>query len=363
MSSLSETEKKCFEDLFGMHDGTILGTNFDLADLLKAIGVEITSDKYWGRYNLTAAERLRLFWDRQPDLVVGQLLTELLDMVTWHNQIPDKHAAKLEFCQRVTNGLLDKGAAYRNETTFSYAWWTLQQVLYWIMYRDRNIFYVTSEVNVEESYLWLADTYNNIGPTLDQYHKGFSWYENVFAMCPAEVLIDALRTGESELEFIGTNFDYDVTAILSHKNLTAREFIHLEIGMDDEEKQFAFVHRDLPRPSIVSHIGLVTEVQFLKSTVLELWPENGKKGNFQGPKSSAKAASDCYKWLAHKMQSGPKEKTKSDYFEIAQSTFPNLSRHQFDTAWSKSIMENPDCKWNQSGPVRQDKGKVHEPSS
>jgi len=80
MASLTNTEKLILEELLQMGDGYVL----DFSDrsfrefLLTSVQADISQSKYSYRSG-SKANRLRAFWNTEPDAVVGKLLNDLLD--------------------------------------------------------------------------------------------------------------------------------------------------------------------------------------------------------------------------------------------------------------------------------------------
>ena len=86
MSSLRIVEKKHFEDLLGMSGGYALDfTNSTYADFfLETVGKDIYSDEYSFKGD-SKANRLRAFWEVEPDTIVGRLLLALLEIWRYQN--------------------------------------------------------------------------------------------------------------------------------------------------------------------------------------------------------------------------------------------------------------------------------------
>ena len=123
MSSLSIVEKRIFEDLFGMSTGYVLGddlTNATFAGLFRDnVGIDIDADEY--AFNGTSkAKRLRAFWEVQSDLLVGKILTELLEIWNYKNPSPDKQTqACYEKALSIANRLQGKAIVVEDtEDTF-----------------------------------------------------------------------------------------------------------------------------------------------------------------------------------------------------------------------------------------------------
>lgn len=79
MSSLTDTEKRYFENLLGMGSGYVLDyTDQTFAEFFKSHRVAIHDAKYQ-TYGSSKAKKLRSFWEQEPDALVGKVLSELLD--------------------------------------------------------------------------------------------------------------------------------------------------------------------------------------------------------------------------------------------------------------------------------------------
>ena len=80
MSSLTDSEKRYFERLFDMDRGHYVldYTNASYQTFFKEQGVNIYDAKY-ETYGDSKAKRLRAFWEVEPDILVGRVLSEMLD--------------------------------------------------------------------------------------------------------------------------------------------------------------------------------------------------------------------------------------------------------------------------------------------
>lgn len=79
MSSLTDTEKRYFENLLGMGSGYVLDyTDQTFAEFFKSHRIAIHDAKYQ-TYGSSKAKKLRSFWEQEPDALVGKVLSELLD--------------------------------------------------------------------------------------------------------------------------------------------------------------------------------------------------------------------------------------------------------------------------------------------
>ena len=87
MANLKPVEKKYFEDIFGMGSGYVLDyTNVTFAELFKdTVGINIYDNKY--EFNGDSkAKRLRAFWERESDEIVGKVLKELLEIWEYNQE-------------------------------------------------------------------------------------------------------------------------------------------------------------------------------------------------------------------------------------------------------------------------------------
>ncbi len=77
MSTLTEIEKRYFEELFGMRSGYVLDfTDRTFSEFFRStVQLNIDDPKYGAT---SKAKRLRSFWEQEPDAVVGKILGELL---------------------------------------------------------------------------------------------------------------------------------------------------------------------------------------------------------------------------------------------------------------------------------------------
>ncbi len=90
MSSLTEIEKRYFEELFGMRSGYVLDfTDRTFSEFFRStVQLNIDDPKYGAT---SKAKRLRSLWEQEPDAAVGRILGELLKV--WVHSQTDKAAA------------------------------------------------------------------------------------------------------------------------------------------------------------------------------------------------------------------------------------------------------------------------------
>ena len=79
MSSLTDIEKRYLERLFGMQSGYVLDySDATYGEFFRRHSVNIHGTKY-KTYGTSKAKKMRAFWEQEPDNLVGQVLSELLD--------------------------------------------------------------------------------------------------------------------------------------------------------------------------------------------------------------------------------------------------------------------------------------------
>lgn len=111
MSTLKTIEKKYFEDLFDLSSGYVLDFNRNTfsAFFRDIVGIDIYALKY-ALNGDSKAKRLRAFWEIETDIVVGKILSELLEL--WKYQ-KSKEKSTLEnglyeTCLKIVNRLVGK---------------------------------------------------------------------------------------------------------------------------------------------------------------------------------------------------------------------------------------------------------------
>ena len=79
MSSLTDVEKRYFEKLLDMQGGYVSDfSDATFGEFFGRHGVDIHGTKYQ-TYGTSKAKKMRAFWEREPDALVGTVLSELLD--------------------------------------------------------------------------------------------------------------------------------------------------------------------------------------------------------------------------------------------------------------------------------------------
>lgn len=110
MSTLKTIEKTQLEQLFGMASGYVLdfsNRTFQVF-IYENAGVDIYADMYAFNGD-SKAKRLRAFWEREPDHVVGKVLAELIDYCNYKNPQPNAaYGALAGNCRRIVERLLGK---------------------------------------------------------------------------------------------------------------------------------------------------------------------------------------------------------------------------------------------------------------
>lgn len=113
MSSLTEIEKRYFEKLFGMSSGYVLDyTDATYGELFRRHRIDIHGPKYQTN-GTSKAKKLRTFWELEPDTLVGQILSDLLDSykATCDLQGRSVDATVLEKAQGIVARLSGKSTA------------------------------------------------------------------------------------------------------------------------------------------------------------------------------------------------------------------------------------------------------------
>jgi hypothetical protein len=111
MSNLKPVEKKRFEDLFGMSSGYVL--DFNNSQFGEVFRQSVKTDIYSNKYSFNGdskAKRLRAFWELESDLIVGRVLSELLEVYEYQNSFLENSPEdfKLKECQKIAFRLTGK---------------------------------------------------------------------------------------------------------------------------------------------------------------------------------------------------------------------------------------------------------------
>ena len=121
MAQLKTTEKRYFENLFNMESGYVLDfSNQEFARLIDdAVGLNIYNNKYEYIGN-SKAKRLRAFWELETDLIVGKVLSEMLEVWKFE-ELKKSQTISNEFyveCKKIVNRLLGNRRVERTEEDF-----------------------------------------------------------------------------------------------------------------------------------------------------------------------------------------------------------------------------------------------------
>jgi hypothetical protein len=126
MSSLTNIEKRKFEDLLGMGSGYVLDfSNRTFQEFILDSAGRDVYDKHYDHGSGSKANRLRGFWQYEGNGVVGKLMEEMLDRGVERGQFTGKDAL-LDACRRIVAHLrqdspvpeLDALAAISDERDF-----------------------------------------------------------------------------------------------------------------------------------------------------------------------------------------------------------------------------------------------------
>jgi len=106
MRSLKDAERCHFEKLLEMRGGFVLDYGDEaFGDLFSQHGVSIHEPKYSGK---SRAKKLRVFWKLEPDLLVGTVMSEILDSYETDRRLNNKEldAELLKKSRRIVDRLL-----------------------------------------------------------------------------------------------------------------------------------------------------------------------------------------------------------------------------------------------------------------
>lgn len=110
MSSLTDIEKRYLEKLLGMSGGYVLDySDPTYGEFFKRHKVEIHGSNYQ-TYGSSKAKKMRAFWEREPDQLVGAVLEEMLDGYEADCDLNDRELDRslLEKCRAIVSRLLGK---------------------------------------------------------------------------------------------------------------------------------------------------------------------------------------------------------------------------------------------------------------
>lgn len=110
MSSLKDTEKRYLEKTLEMGSGWVLDYNdMSFGQLFNRYGVDIHGLKYQA-YGTSKAKKMRAFWEVEPDVLVGKVLSEMLDVYEANCKLNNKELDTVIFqeSKRIVFRLLGK---------------------------------------------------------------------------------------------------------------------------------------------------------------------------------------------------------------------------------------------------------------
>lgn len=86
MASLKFREKNLLEEFLEMSGGYVLNfSDRTFVDFFREFDVEIDDALYLEGHGSSKANRMRSFWDRAPDRLVGEVLRELVEYAESYN--------------------------------------------------------------------------------------------------------------------------------------------------------------------------------------------------------------------------------------------------------------------------------------
>ncbi|NKB46890.1 MAG: hypothetical protein GKR77_03805 [Legionellales bacterium] len=122
MSSLTDSEKHYLKKLLDMDHGYVLDyTDATYAEVFRRHKIDIHGEKYqtWGT---SKAKKMQAFWEQEPDAVVSQVLSEMLDSYKANCDL-NGHTIDiglLDKCQEIVKRLSGKTSARIAETISSF---------------------------------------------------------------------------------------------------------------------------------------------------------------------------------------------------------------------------------------------------
>ncbi len=90
MNSLTDVDKRYLEEILSMDGGYVLDySNATFGEFFVRHGIDIHGQKYQ-TYGTSKVKKMRAFWEREPDMLVGQVLSEMLDSYETDCELGDK---------------------------------------------------------------------------------------------------------------------------------------------------------------------------------------------------------------------------------------------------------------------------------
>ena len=113
MSSLAEVEKRYFEKLFDMGSGYVLYGIYNdttYGALFKHYGIDIHHSPEFQTYSTSKANKMRSFWEQQPDGIVGKILSDMMDAYEADEELNGRKIDRplLKKCRAIADRLLGK---------------------------------------------------------------------------------------------------------------------------------------------------------------------------------------------------------------------------------------------------------------
>lgn len=116
MSDLSSIEKLKLEKFFGMGGGYVLNFSDRTFQefILENTGIDIYEDKYNNYASGSKANRLRAFWNQEPNYTVGELISALLELwkaqkSTGSSAISPSEQTLFDECFKISQRLIQNG--------------------------------------------------------------------------------------------------------------------------------------------------------------------------------------------------------------------------------------------------------------
>lgn len=119
MSSLTDIDKRYLEKLFGMASGYVLDfSDNTYGEFFQRHGIDIHGARYQ-TYGTSKAKKMRSFWERDSDSVVGKVLSEMLDSYITDGELNGREIDRpvLDRCRAIADRLVGKKPGPAEDTT------------------------------------------------------------------------------------------------------------------------------------------------------------------------------------------------------------------------------------------------------
>ena len=110
MSSLTDIDKRCFEEILKMGGGYVLDfSNCSFGQFFARHKIDIHNQKYQ-TYGTSKARKMRAFWEQESDRIVAKVLSEMLDLYEANCELTqlEPNSRVLERCRDIVSKLAGK---------------------------------------------------------------------------------------------------------------------------------------------------------------------------------------------------------------------------------------------------------------